>query len=170
MPGDSAIGYRLPVDLMPWVAPDEVAYDFEAEPFVDRVKLPLDPTRRPDLFSTDPVADPLPALSSPSETAMELIRPALCVEAREGRLHVFLPYAQNLADYLDMLAAFEDTCKYLNIPIWLEGYTPPPDPRLRSFSITPDPGVLEVNLPPARIGTNSNTSTQCSPKRQAGID
>ena len=62
---------------------------------------------------------------------------------------MFLPYAQNLADYFDLLAAVEDTCQYLNQPVWLEGYTPPSDPRLRSFSITPDPGVLEVNLPPA---------------------
>jgi len=78
-----------------------------------------------------------------------LIRPTLCTQVREGRLHVFLPYAPNLADYLDLLAAVEDTCQYLNKPVWLEGYTPPSDPRLRSFSITPDPGVLEINLPPA---------------------
>ena len=39
--------------------------------------------------------------------------------------------------------------QYLQMPVWLEGYTPPSDPRLRSFSLTPDPGVLEVNLPPA---------------------
>jgi uncharacterized protein (DUF2126 family) len=95
------------------------------------------------------VADPLPALASTAESAPELIRPALCVQAREGRLHVFLPYASTLADYLDLLAAVEDTCQYLHKPVWLEGYPPPSDPRLRSFSITPDPGVLEVNLPPA---------------------
>jgi hypothetical protein len=78
-----------------------------------------------------------------------LIRPSLCVQAREGRLHVFLPYASRLSDYLDLVAAIEDTCQYLQTPVWLEGYTPPSDPRLRSFSVTPDPGVLEVNLPPA---------------------
>jgi uncharacterized protein (DUF2126 family) len=149
MPGDSPIGYRLPVDLMPWVAPDEIKYEYEAEPFGDRVKLPLRLDRRMDLFLKHPAADPLPALASNPEAAQELIRPALCVQAREGRLHVFLPYAQNLADYFDLLAAVEDTCHYLNTPVWLEGYVPPSDPRLCSFSITPDPGVLEVNLPPA---------------------
>jgi uncharacterized protein (DUF2126 family) len=84
-----------------------------------------------------------------AETATELIRPSLCVEAREGRMHVFLPYASQLADYLDVVSAVEDTCRHLNMPVWLEGYTPPADPRLRFFSVTPDPGVLEVNLPPA---------------------
>jgi len=148
-PGDSPIGYRIPTDAMPWVAPDELEYAYEAAPFADRVRLPPRTTRRMDLFQKNPSADPLPALSSTAETAPELIRPALCVQAREGRLHVFLPYTPNLADYLDLLAAVEDTCEYLHQPVWLEGYPPPSDPRLRSFSLTPDPGVLEVNLPPA---------------------
>jgi uncharacterized protein (DUF2126 family) len=134
---------------MPWVAPDELEYEHEAAPFSDRIKLPSLPVRRMDLFQTTPSADPLPALPEIPETASELIRPSLCVEAREGRLHVFLPYTPNLADYLDLVAAVEDTCDYLNKPVWLEGYPPPSDPRLRSFSVTPDPGVLEINLPPA---------------------
>jgi uncharacterized protein (DUF2126 family) len=147
--GDSPIGYRIPTESMPWVAPDEIEYEFEAVPYAGRVKLPSGATRRMDLFEKRPMADPLPALSSTAETAQELIRPSLCVQAREGRLHVFLPYASKLADYLDLVAAVEDTCQYLHKPVWLEGYTPPSDPRLRSFSVTPDPGVLEVNLPPA---------------------
>jgi len=147
--GDSPIGYRIPTESMPWVAPDEIEYEFEAAPFADRVKLPSKPARRMDLFEKLPIPDPLPALSSTAETAPELIRPSLCVQAREGRLHVFLPYASRLADYLDLVAAVEDTCQYLHKPVWLEGYAPPSDPRIRSFSVTPDPGVLEVNLPPA---------------------
>jgi uncharacterized protein (DUF2126 family) len=148
-PGDSPIGYRIPTELIPWVAPDELEYEYDEVPFADQVKLPLHRTRRMNLFERKPVADALPAIASSSETAPELIRPSLCVQAREGRLHVFLPYATNLADYLDLLGAVEDTCQYLNKPVCLEGYAPPPDPRIRSFSLTPDPGVLEVNLPPA---------------------
>ncbi len=147
--GDSPIGFRISTDTMPWVAPDELAYEFEAAPFADRVKLPPHPARHAELFKIEPVPDPLPPLSSTAETATELIRPALCVQAREGRLHVFLPYASMLADYLDLVAAVEDTCAHLQRPVWIEGYAPPPDPRLRFFSLTPDPGVLEVNLPPA---------------------
>jgi uncharacterized protein (DUF2126 family)/transglutaminase-like putative cysteine protease len=148
-PGDSPIGYRIPTESMPWVAPDELEYEREAAPFADRIKLPSRPIRRMELFQTNPATDPLPALSATAETAPELIRPALCVQARESCLHVFLPYASKLADYLDLVTAVEDTCQYLQTPVWLEGYAPPSDPRLRSFSVTPDPGVLEVNLPPA---------------------
>jgi uncharacterized protein (DUF2126 family)/transglutaminase-like putative cysteine protease len=148
-PGDSPIGYCIPTESMPWVAPDELEYEREAAPFADRIKLPSRPIRRMELFQKNPVTDPLPALSATAETAPELIRPALCVQARGSRLHVFLPYASKLADYLDLVAAVEDTCQYLQTPVWLEGYAPPSDPRLRSFSVTPDPGVLEVNLPPA---------------------
>jgi uncharacterized protein (DUF2126 family)/transglutaminase-like putative cysteine protease len=156
-PGDSPIGYRIPTESMPWVAPDEIEYEREAVPGAaqvagqseTRVKLPSHPGRRMDLFEKNLAADPLPALSSTAETAPELIRPSLCVQAREGRLHVFLPYASQLADYLDLVAAVEDTCQHLKQAVWLEGYPPPSDPRLRSFSVTPDPGVLEINLPPA---------------------
>jgi uncharacterized protein (DUF2126 family)/transglutaminase-like putative cysteine protease len=148
-PGDSPIGYRIPTESMPWVTPDDLKYEYEGAPFADRIKLPPRPIRRMDLFHRNPVDDPLPPLSAAAETATELIRPSLCVQAREGRLHLFLPYASNLADYLDLVAAVEDTCQYLHQSVWLEGYPPPSDPRLRSFSLTPDPGVLEINLPPA---------------------
>ena len=98
----------------------------------------------------NPEADPLPPVLRPNEDAQELIRPALCVQVRDGRLHVSLPYAPILADYLDLVSAVEDTCRYLQMPVWVEGYAPAADPRLRSFSVTPDPGVLEINLPPAQ--------------------
>jgi uncharacterized protein (DUF2126 family) len=147
--GDSPIGYRIPTESMPWVAPDELEYEFDAAPFQDRVKLPSQSALRMELFGLDPDADPLPAVLRESKSAEVLIRPSLCVQAREGRLHVFLPYAPILADYLDVVSAAEDTCQYLGMPVWVEGYAPDSDPRLRSFSVTPDPGVLEVNLPPA---------------------
>jgi uncharacterized protein (DUF2126 family)/transglutaminase-like putative cysteine protease len=147
--GDSPMGFRIPTESMPWVAPDEIKYEFDAVPFEEWVKLPARPARRMELFAITPAQDPLPPVLPASDAVSELIRPSLCVQVREGRLHVFLPYAPRLADYLDLLSAVEDTCQYLKIPAWVEGYAPPPDPRLRSFSVTPDPGVLEVNLPPA---------------------
>jgi uncharacterized protein (DUF2126 family) len=145
-PGDSPIGYRITADLVPFVAPDELTYESEGEDGL--ATLPPSPARRPELFGITPAPDPLPPLSSTAGTAPELVRPALCVQAVEGRLHVFLPYTPVVADYLDLVAAVEDTCRHLGVPVWLEGYTPPQDPRLKSFGLTPDPGVLEVNLPP----------------------
>ncbi len=146
--GDSPIGYRIPVDALPWVAPDELAYPMDQAPFADRAKLPV-PERKMELFTAQPPADPLPPVLADSADAPVLIRPALCVQVREGRLHVFLPFISVLADYLDLVAAIEDSCLHLGTPVRIEGYTPPSDPRLRSFSVTPDPGVLEINLPPA---------------------
>ena len=147
-PGDSPIGYRINAESVPFVAPDELTYETEGDDVNALPRLPASPARRPELFGSAPEGDPLPPLSSTAETAKELIRPALCVQAVEGRLHVFLPYTPVVADYLDLAAAVEDTCTHLGVTVWLEGYTPAPDPRLRSFGLTPDPGVLEVNLPP----------------------
>jgi uncharacterized protein (DUF2126 family) len=147
--GDSPVGYRLPLDSLPWVAPDDIEYEYESDPFAEREQLPPAQARQMDLFTRTPAEDPLPADPQTNDSSKSVVRPALAVEAREGRLHVFLPYLTKLADYLDLLAAVEDTCVHLNVPIWIEGYGPPSDPRLRTFSITPDPGVIEVNLPPA---------------------
>jgi uncharacterized protein (DUF2126 family)/transglutaminase-like putative cysteine protease len=147
--GDSPIGFRIPTEAMPWVAPDELEYEFEAAPFADRIKLPERSPRSMELFEIEPEADSLPAVLRAADGAELLIRPSLCVQAREGRLHVFLPFTPVLADFLDLVGAVEDTSSYLKMPVWVEGYTPASDPRLKMFSVTPDPGVLEVNLPPA---------------------
>ena len=149
--GDSPIGFRLSVEAMPWVAPDPLTYECEPGPHggPELPRLPVRPARRRSLFARVPEPDPLSPLAENEETATEKIRPSLCVEARDGRLHVFFPYASKLADYLDLVAAVEDTCAYLGKAVWLEGYAPPRDPRLYAFGATPDPGVLEINLPPA---------------------
>ena len=149
MAGDGPIGFRISTDIIPWVAPDEVIYEYDAAPYADKVKLPSSPERHPELFAVEPQPDPLPPLSSTADSAPVLIRTALCVQAREGRLHVFLPFDSELPNYLDLVAAVEDTCAHLGMKVWVEGYTPPSDSRLRFFSVTPDPGVLEINLPPA---------------------
>ncbi len=78
-----------------------------------------------------------------------MIRPALCVEAREGRLHVFLPYTPKLPDYLDLVAAVEDTCAHWKSLYGWKGIRRLQTRGCATFSVTPDPGVIEVNLPPA---------------------
>ncbi len=154
-PGDSPMGYRLPIEAMPWTKPEDLTYSFDTDPFRWRDKLPSRPERRMDLFTMPPAEDePQPAAdkAKPKEEearALTLTRPALCVQARGGRLCIFMPPVDYLADYLDLVAAIEDTAAHLSMPVSIEGYTPPTDTRISVFKVTPDPGVIEVNIHPS---------------------
>ncbi|MFZ4409299.1 MAG: transglutaminase family protein, partial [Paracraurococcus sp.] len=78
-----------------------------------------------------------------------VVRTAMSVEARGGLLHVFFPPLYAAEDWLDLAAAIEDTATELGRKVVLEGYLPPRDERILNFSVTPDPGVIEVNIHPA---------------------
>jgi uncharacterized protein (DUF2126 family)/transglutaminase-like putative cysteine protease len=151
IPGDSPIGYRLPIESLPWVAPDEYPHIYEADPFAP---VPPLPPRQQRLHvpagavrSRGAVAPQVPP--KPGESAAGVVRTALCVEPRHGRLHVFLPPVGSMEGYLDLVAAIEETASTLKMPVVIEGTTPPSDTRLNHFRITPDPGVIEVNMQPA---------------------
>ena len=73
--GDSPIGYRLPFDSLPWVAPDDIEYDYEIDPLAPLEKLPPPPARRMDLFALNAADDPLPAAPKVGESAKDAIRP-----------------------------------------------------------------------------------------------
>jgi uncharacterized protein (DUF2126 family)/transglutaminase-like putative cysteine protease len=156
VPGDSPLGYRLPLESLPWTKPEDVEYSFDPDPFQTRDILPGRPQRKPHLFS-QPSSFAVPEESSAAEqdiprrgeSAKWVSRPALCVQVREGKLFVFMPPLEYLADYLDLVAAIEDTAAYLKTPITIEGYAPPFDPRISTLKVTPDPGVIEVNIHPA---------------------
>jgi uncharacterized protein (DUF2126 family)/transglutaminase-like putative cysteine protease len=157
VPGDSSMGYRLPLESLPWTKPEDVQYSYDPDPFEKRARLPVRPERKRHLFEEPPAADPpsaadiatLPAPPAKGESAAWVARPALCVEPRAGKLYVFMPPVEYLADYLDLVAAIEDTAAYLKMPVLLEGYAPPSDPRIAVLKVTPDPGVIEVNVQPA---------------------
>ena len=86
---------------------------------------------------------------APQESARDIVRTALCAEPRHGVLYLFMPPTEKLEEYLDIVTAIEATSEALNVPVMLEGYEPPADPRITNFRITPDPGVIEVNIQPS---------------------
>ena len=77
------------------------------------------------------------------------MRTAICIELREGKLYVFMPPVEKGEEYLELIAAVEATAAELSLPVVIEGYLPPYDPRLNHIKVTPDPGVIEVNVQPA---------------------
>ncbi|HWA71797.1 MAG TPA: transglutaminase family protein [Polyangiaceae bacterium] len=150
-PGDSPMGYRLPIDSLPWVAEADYPYVNERDPFAERKPLaPYDShveIRRQQPGPTRE-GDESVRRAKPSESAHWIVRTALCVEPRDGTLHVFLPPAEELEDYLDLVRRIESVAAELDQPVRIEGYAPPQDPRLQKFTVTPDPGVIEVNIHP----------------------
>ena len=225
MPGDSPMGYRLPLDSVPWVSKTDFPYMIEADPFAPRGALsPAATMAARYSAASQPAADSTAraarveqylarftkgvppryearrVLQSPAHAAAELsqtvdtssrapeafesagwlTRTALCVEVRDpqrangpkgpkakkesdakaagaasagqaekGAIYIFMPPMERLEDYLDLLTAVEATAQTLGLKVVLEGYPPPRDPRLKMLAVTPDPGVIEVNIHPA---------------------
>ncbi len=152
LPGDSPMGYRLPLDSLPWVKKEDYPWAIPQDPTATCPPLPTrtavmqingEPRLRP-AFSGDETKE-----AAAGESAGWITRAALCVEPRDGRLYLFLPPVDTTEDFLEMVAAIEKTAAELEMPIILEGTSPSFDPRLEVVKVTPDPGVIEVNLQPA---------------------
>jgi uncharacterized protein (DUF2126 family) len=157
IPGDSPLGYRLPLDSQPWVAKSDYPYVNPPDPLQPFPPLPPHAEIRRQLQPA-PIAElggPPRMEAAPGrapaagESARTITRGAICAEPRTGVLYVFMPPTARLEDYLELVAAVEATAAEQSQPIVLEGYEPPQDPRLVKFSVTPDPGVIEVNVHPA---------------------
>ncbi|MGI4776711.1 MAG: DUF2126 domain-containing protein [Janthinobacterium lividum] len=222
IPGDSPMGYRLPLDSQPWASKGDYPYQIDRDPTAPRGELPSANDYRarypaapagtptgadlgavPYAFGappTSPVAvrmqearaasasalanssnasgagtatgSPAPGTDPTSarqprrgESAPWVTRTALCVEVRDPRrangpaaekvgsasgvLYIFMPPLARLEDYLDLVSAIEVTSEQLGLKVVMEGYPPPRDPRLKMLAVTPDPGVIEVNIHPA---------------------
>lgn len=167
IPGDSPMGYRLPLDSLPWVHEDDHRVTEERDPMDSPPPLPQ------HLLATSHLA-PVPEVPKKpkvGESFPDFVRTALCVEVREGRMHVFLPPLGRGEDFLSLVAAIEKTAKDCEMPVVLEGYPPPFDPRLKSFSVTPDPGVIEVNVQPSEdwAGLTHITETLYEEARQVRL-
>jgi uncharacterized protein (DUF2126 family)/transglutaminase-like putative cysteine protease len=160
MPGDSPLGYRLPLDSQPWVTERDYPYAYEPDPMAPLAPLPraADIRRQVPTTATNAVTRDTEAAdagrggsNAPGflQSAGDVTRTAMCAEPRGGTLHIFMPPTDELEDYLALVAAVEATAAELHTPVVLEGYEPPKDPRLARFSVTPDPGVIEVNVHPS---------------------
>ncbi len=141
LPGDSPLGLRLPLESLPDVLPADAELESPVDPFAPRDDLPGAATlvkRRRERAAK-------PAAVAPKD----VVKTALCVEVRDGHVHVFMPPLMRLEDYVALVAAVEETAAECGQPVAIEGYTPPRDPRVRVLNVTPDPGVIEVNVHPA---------------------
>ena len=154
--GDSPVGLRLPLSSLP--SPVESAEEIIPERSAfENVKS----------FPAHSVLEKTIAKSAkPDDTAFRddpngLIKTAICAQVRGEVLHLFLPPMAWAEHFLELIAAIEAVAAKLKTPVVLEGYTPPGDARLNHFSVTPDPGVIEINVQPAsdwnELKTISNT-------------
>ena len=210
MPGDSPMGFRLPIDSQPWALQRERDEVYPADTFAPLPALaneqhfPLAPrapgasrveqrrwVRSPEADAESDVEQfdasgrrhlagqqhgphgpgrgmqrPAPTSADPftepafGESGLGITRTALCVEPREGLLHIFMPPLGWLPAYLELVSAIERTASELQLPVQLEGYPPPFDPRIGEFKVTPDPGVIEVNIPPTLSWRGSVSQTE----------
>ncbi|MER8447745.1 transglutaminase family protein [Mesorhizobium sp. M1066] len=166
VPGDSPVGYRLPLGTLPYVPPEQFPYIVPVDPSLPRGPLPareaiLAGPAPAELEGADEMARRQQAASFTAATGQQerveqeiteiggAVRTALSVEPRDGRLCVFMPPVEALEDYLELVAAAENAAKAIGLPVHIEGYGPPHDPRLNVIRVAPDPGVIEVNIHPA---------------------
>ncbi|WP_296697252.1 DUF2126 domain-containing protein [Thiocapsa sp. UBA6158] len=192
IPGDSPMGFRLPLDALPHVPEAELDQVPERNPFepVTALRSPFDEVARRYTRPGEPAQAPqtireqghrpqdLAAhygrvtppdeshqslhlqVALPDELHPDLIRTALCIEPRDGRLYCFMPPLTHLEHWLDLVICLEDTAAELEMPIIIEGYEPPRDHRLQKLAVTPDPGVIEVNIHPSESWDDMVRDTQ----------
>ncbi len=134
VPGDSPIGLRLPLASLTWRP---------------------EPPEEPEVSAFDELAPLSGRKGARKHRKVKEVKPeevprgALCVEHRQGKVFVFLPPVQRLEQFVDLVGVVEEAAAKLSQPVIFEGYLPPTDPRLVRLAVTPDPGVLEVNIHPA---------------------
>ncbi|MHA4809773.1 transglutaminase family protein [Flavitalea flava] len=164
VPGNSPIGLRLPLDSLPLIAKAKEPQKVERSLFEELPSLgdyqqtvstrygqayELETARRRFAAALQKINDQerIDELERPID--IEVIKTTLCAEVRDGILYIFLPPMDYLEHYLDTVASIEATAEKLKIPVRIEGYEPPRDYRMERLVVSPDPGVIEVNIQPA---------------------
>ncbi|WP_413710281.1 DUF2126 domain-containing protein [Rhizobium sp. Rhizsp82] len=152
VPGDSPVGYRLPLGTLPYISPAQFPYIHTADPSIPREPLPklMTPPGRAMLEASRHAEEG--GQTRVEQTIGEIggsVRTAMSVEPRDGRLCIFMPPVERIEDYLELIAAAEHAARDLGLPVHIEGYSPPQDERINVIRVAPDPGVVEVNIHPA---------------------
>lgn len=155
IPGDSPAGFRLPLQSFPVVSPLDYPHVIERDPMGPNRPLP---ERTILLQQRRVVTLEAPPVSQQASVAPEIsgsVRTALAIEPRGNAICVFMPPLYDAEDYAALIAAVEEAAKQTGVPVQIEGYNPPPDARLNVIKVTPDPGVIEVNIHPSTSWENS---------------
>ena len=139
VPGDSPMGFRMPLESLPWEIEREV--DFDKDPFSEYEALEY-PINAKGGKKQKPAGK--------QKVKQKIIHTALCVQVRDNKLYIFMPPLSRLESYLSLHESIETVAKQEKLPVILEGYEPPKDSRVQKLMITPDPGVIEVNIHPAK--------------------
>ncbi|HAO44135.1 MAG TPA: IMP dehydrogenase, partial [Afipia sp.] len=160
MPGDSPLGLRLPMNSLQWIPPEDYPYIVEQDPTEEREPLPVfdataassEPVAQPPVFDGGALADggPRQFIQEQQAGGKGGVRTALSIEIRDGILCAFMPPVEKLEDYLELIAVVEATAEDMKLQVHVEGYAPPYDPRVEVIKVTPDPGVIEINIHPAK--------------------
>ena len=130
VPGPSPAGSRLPLDALSWKDPD-----FTGEESYTKAGPSLN----------EAIGHPRAVVIDPDEAPT---RTALVVEARDRFVHVFLPPLEKLEKFIELVGLVDRAATQTGTAVIVEGYGPPPDSRIKTLLITPDPGVIEVNVHP----------------------
>ncbi|MDX2423178.1 MAG: transglutaminase family protein [Amphritea sp.] len=156
IPGDSPIGLRLPLNSLPVVTDEALHRDQGRDPFAAAEELPEAGQSSAMAYADESEVKPADKVTQP----VEVVRTTLCIEPRNGCLFLFLPPLEHLEHYVALIELIEDTAAEMDLPVVIEGYEAPKDDRLRCFKVTPDPGVIEVNIHPSDNWRDLSDNTQ----------
>ena len=174
IPGDRPIGFRMPLGTLPYVPPvtsiptscttDPIDPARDRRRILARRSARVAPCRKP----------PARAVTVQQPTATSRTSPGSAgdiegcgahrdrVEPRDGRLCVFMPPVEAVEDYLELVAAAEETPLAALASRSISKATHRRyDPRINVIRVAPDPGVIEVNIQPASSWDDCRRDDEC---------
>jgi uncharacterized protein (DUF2126 family)/transglutaminase-like putative cysteine protease len=151
--GDSPAGLRLPLRAISW---DGGPVENPADPTAPKADLPTPQLTQQPPRAVNPAESRYAQLVNETSGVGGTAVTALVAEVRDGVLHVFMPPMDRLDDFVDLVSRVEQAASTISTPVVIEGYGPPSDPRIQTLTVTPDPGVIEVNVQPTSSWAEQN--------------